>query len=341
MEGIVEAHVGPWLAEHVGLSAPISYELIAGGRSNLTYRVTDATGRNVVLRRPPAHHVLPTAHDMAREHRVISALHPTSVPVAEPLGLCTDPAVTGAPFYVMEFVEGHVLRDPRAAEALLAQDARKRTGPALAEVLAALHAVDPAGAGLGELGRREGYIARQLDRWHRQFDETQIDGRERVTAIDKLYDWLRERIPDQVGASIVHGDYRLDNTVLSSTGEVAAVLDWEICTLGDPLADVGLLMVYWSEPGDPFSALGTSPTLAAGFASRQDVLDTYAAISGRNVSDLDFYVAFGYWKLACILQGVMCRYEAGAAAGDRSGTETFGMHIAALADAAMTASERL
>jgi aminoglycoside phosphotransferase (APT) family kinase protein len=341
MEGIVEAHVGPWLAEHVGLPEPITYELIAGGRSNLTYRVTDATGRDVVLRRPPAHHVLPTAHDMSREHRLISALHPTAVPVAEPLALCTDPEVTGAPFYVMEFVEGHVLRDPRTAETLLDPPARKRTGPALAEVLAALHAVDPDAAGLGELGRREGYVARQLDRWHRQFDETQIAGRERVSAIDKLYDWFRERIPSQLGASIVHGDYRLDNTVLSSAGEVKAVLDWEICTLGDPLADVGLLMVYWSEPGDPFSALGTSPTLASDFATRKDVLDTYAGISGRDVSDLDFYIAFGYWKLACILQGVMCRYEAGAAAGDRSGTDTFGAHIAALADAATTASARL
>ena len=341
MEGIAEERVGPWLAESLGLAEPIGYELIAGGRSNLTYRVTDAAGREVVLRRPPVHHVLPTAHDMTREHRAISALYPTAVPVPEPLALCTDLEVTGAPFYVMSFVDGYVLRDPKTAEAVLDPAARRATGTNLAEVLAELHALEPAAVGLGDLGPREGYISRQLDRWHRQFDRSQLEGRERVAAIDKLYDWLRERIPAQDGVSIVHGDYRLDNTVLHPTGEVAAVLDWEICTLGDPLADIGLLMVYWSEPADSFTVLGKSPTVAAGFATRADVLGRYAEVSGRDVSNLDFYVAFGYWKLACILQGVLCRYDAGAAGGDRTGIDSFEPQIRALADAAAQVAARL
>jgi aminoglycoside phosphotransferase (APT) family kinase protein len=341
MEGIAEERVGPWLAEHVGLREPIGYELIAGGRSNLTYRVSDAGGRKVVLRRPPAHHVLPTAHDMVREHSVISALQGTPVPVPGALALCTDADVTGAPFYVMSYVEGHVLRDPETAAAVLDLKARRRTGDRLAEVLASLHALEPAAVGLGDLGRQQGYIARQLERWHHQFDKTQVEGSERVEAIDKLYQWLGERIPPQHGVSVVHGDYRLDNTLLKSSGDVAAVLDWEICTLGDPLADVGMLMVYWSEPSDSFSVLGTSPTLAAGFPTRADVLSRYGEASGRDASDLDFYVAFAYWKLACILQGVLCRYAAGAAAGDRSGTGTFGPMLHALAEAALQAGARL
>jgi aminoglycoside phosphotransferase (APT) family kinase protein len=341
VEGIEEHGVSRWMAEEVGTVAPLDFQLIAGGRSNLTYLVTDATGERCVLRRPPAHHVLPTAHDMGREHRVVTALGPTPVPVARTLGYCPDPVVTGAPFYVMEYVEGHVLRDPATTAKVFDDEDRRRAGESIADVLADLHAVDVDEIGLGDLGHRGGYLTRQLERWHGQFDKSQIPDLERVALVDSVYERLASRVPEQVGAAIVHGDYRLDNTVLAEHGPVRAVLDWEICTLGDPLADVGLLMVYWSEPGDERSALGVAPTTVGGFPSREEMRARYAARSGRDVSELDFYIAFGYWKLACILQGVQSRYAAGAAGGDRSGVETFGPQVRFLAESAALSAERL
>jgi aminoglycoside phosphotransferase (APT) family kinase protein len=298
-------------------------------------------GGRCVLRRPPVHHVLPTAHDMGREHRVVTALGPTPVPVARTLGYCSDPDVTGAPFYVMEYVEGHVLRDPVITAKVFDDEDRRRAGESIADVLADLHAVDVDAIGLGDLGHRGGYVTRQLERWHGQFDKSQIPDLERVALVDSVYERLAAHVPEQVGAAIVHGDYRLDNTVLGEHGPVRAVLDWEICTLGDPLADVGLLMVYWSEPGDERSALGVAPTTVAGFPSRDEMRARYAERSGRDVSELDFYIAFGYWKLACILQGVQHRYAAGAAGGDRSGVETFGPQVHFLAESAALSAERL
>ena len=334
MEGVDETPTTAWLAGNVGLEPPLSFDLVAGGRSNLTFRVTDATGREVVLRRPPTGHVLPTAHDMRREHRIVSALGPTAVPVPETLGLCEDESVNGAPFYVMEYVHGHVLRDTATAEKEMDDAGRRRASESVVEVLAALHAVDVDAVGLGDLGRREGYLSRQLERWHGQFDKSQVEGVERPDLVDKIYERLSSSIPTQQGSTIVHGDYRLDNTMLSDDGSVIAVLDWEICTLGDPLADMGLLMVYWSEPGDEVTALNVAPTMAPGFAGRAELRERYAAATGRDLVALDYYVAFGYWKLACILQGVFARYLGGAGGGDRSGVGMFGEHVRLLAQAA-------
>lgn len=339
-EGIAVAAVTEWLGEHVGLAPPLRFDLIAGGRSNLTFRVTGAGGDRVVLRRPPVSHVLPTAHDMTREHRVVSALQATPVPVARTLGLCLDPAVNGAPFYVMEFVDGHVLRDAAAAEAALDGTGRRRASESLVEVLADLHAVDVDAVGLGDLGRREGYLSRQLNRWHTQFESSQFPGTERLGAIDRVYERLSEAVPEQAGAGIVHGDYRLDNTMLSGDGKVAAVLDWEICTLGDPLADLGILMAYWSDEGEADGVLGPAPTTVPGFASRAEVRALYAARTGRSVDNLDYYVAFAYWKIACILQGVASRYLGGAGGGDRSGgVEMFLARVRHLADLASSAAD--
>jgi aminoglycoside phosphotransferase (APT) family kinase protein len=341
VEGIDVEPVTQWLEATVGLVPPLSFDLVAGGRSNLTYRVTDAAASEVVLRRPPTSHVLPTAHDMSREHRVITALWPTPVPVARTLGLCLDPEVNGSPFYVMEFVRGNVLRDATIAAAVLDEAGRRRASESLVEVLADLHAVDVDAVGLGDLGRRDGYLARQLKRWHTQFEGSQVDGIERVTAVDRVWERLSESVPPQDGTAIVHGDYRLDNTMLAADGTVAAVLDWEICTLGDPLADVGLLMVYWTEPGDAAAVLGgVAPTIVAGFASRAEVRAMYAERTGRDVGELDYYVAFGYWKLACILQGVGTRYLGGAAGGDRStSVEGYGAQVRSLAEAASAAAD--
>jgi len=341
MEGIDAGPVTAWLDANVpGYRGPYAFELVAGGRSNLTFVVTDASGRPCVLRRPPTSHVLPTAHDMAREYRIIHALGPTPVPVPPALGLCTDAEVNGQPFYVMGFVDGLVLRDASAASAL-GPDQRRALGEHLVDVLADLHAVDPDAVGLGDLGRKEAYIQRQLKRWYGQYQQSAALQSRSVPAIDKVHDVLSARIPEQGPASIVHGDYRLDNAVASQDGRIAAVLDWEICTLGDALADVGQLMVNWVEPGDTFVPLGHAPTLAGGFPTRAEAIERYAVRSGRDVSNLDFYVAFGYWKLACILEGVFSRYAGGAMAGDRTGTQHFPAQIEALAGAALETASRL
>lgn len=322
--GIDVAPVTEWFAAHVpGVAPPLAFELVAGGRSNLTYRVVDAAGTAYALRRPPVSHVLPTAHDMGREHRVLAALGPTEVPVPATYGLCDDESVTGAPFYVMAFVEGAVLRDRAGAEAAYRETVRGRIGEHVATTLATLHAVDVDAVGLGDLGRRQGYVERQVRRWTEQYRAMAVPGTDHGTLVEDVAAALAAGVPAQQGATVVHGDYRLDNVVLDPEGRVAAILDWEICTLGDPLADVGLLMVYWAEPGDEPFLGAASPTTAPGFARRREVLDRYAAASGRDVAGIGYYMAFGYWKLACILQGVYARYLAGARAGDPGSVDQF------------------
>jgi aminoglycoside phosphotransferase (APT) family kinase protein len=342
VEGIDRGPVSAWLSANVaGAEAPFTFELIAGGRSNLTYRVTDAAGTAYALRRPPVSHVLATAHDMAREHTVISALQPTGVPVPRTLGLCTDAGVNGAPFYVMSFVEGHILRDERASGAV-SEAVRAHASDSLVDTLAKLHAVDVDEVGLGDFARREGYIARQLKRWHGQFEQSTLDGRPGPAVIDRAWEELSAKIPEQQGVAIVHGDYRLDNTVLDDDGNVIAILDWEICTLGDPLADLGLLCVYWAEAGESqHSVLGVAPTALPGFATRAQLIERYAAASGRDVSHVPYYCAFGIWKLACILQGVYVRYAGGAAAGDRSGVDQFADTVVRLGERALADVEAL
>lgn len=335
VEGVQVEQVTRWFEDHVdGVVPPLEFSLIAGGHSNLTFKVTDAAGRALVLRRPPLHHVLPTAHDMTREHKIISALGPTPVPVAPAMGLCTDEAVNGTPFYVMDFVEGHVLRTPDIAAAVFDEAQRRVAGESLVDVLAEIHAVDVDAVGLGDLGRREGYIERQLKRWWSQFEQSKT---RELPVLEDVYRVLKSRVPDQSGATIVHGDYRLDNTMLGDDGRVAAVLDWEICTLGDPLADVGLLMVYWSEANDQIESLPSSPTVLPGFPNRKEVADRYTERSGRDLSGLDFYVAFGYWKLACIIEGVYARYVGGAMGSGSSGFEHFGDQVVRLAETARAA----
>ena len=336
VEGIDTERVGAWLTRHVdGAVPPYQFELIAGGRSNLTYRVTGEAGQEFALRRPPLSHVLPTAHDMAREYKVISALATTEFPVPHTFGLCEDKEVNGSSFYVMEFVSGLILRDGKSASAALGESGRHRAGMSLVDTLARLHAVNVDDVGLGDFAKRDGYIERQLRRWSEQFANSQVDGIDTAAVVGAVHDKLAADIPEQHGTAIVHGDYRLDNTVLGADGSVAAVLDWEICTLGDALADLGLLMVYWTEPGDEEALIGVSPTTVAGFPSRAEMKARYAEVSNRDIARLDFYVAFGYWKLACILQGVFARYAGGAAAGDRSSVDAFAPSVMRLAEMAL------
>ncbi|MFV0306151.1 MAG: phosphotransferase family protein [Desertimonas sp.] len=337
--GIAVGPVSQWLLDHVdGAVAPFRFETIAGGHSNLTYRVIGSDGGAYVLRRPPLGHVLASAHDMGREHRIIAGLQSSAVPVARALGLCDDESVNGAPFYVMAFVDGHVVRDAAGAGGL-DEDARANASRSLADTLAAIHAVDLDAAGLSELGRHEGYVARQLKRWHGQWHQSKT---REIAAIDEVHDELAARIPEQGPATIVHGDYRLDNCIVTPGGDVAAVLDWEICTLGDPMADVGLLWVYWTGPDDEASAWASPATTAPGFWNRRQVVERYAETAGRDLADLDFYVAFGYWKLACILEGVYARYVGGALGErDHSELEPFRQQVDRAAEMAAETLDRL
>jgi aminoglycoside phosphotransferase (APT) family kinase protein len=338
-EGIDQAGVEAWFADHVeSFEPPLAFKRISGGRSNLTYTVRDAADGSWALRRPPLGKRLGSAHDMGREHRVIAALADTDVPVPPVVGLCEDDEVNGAPFYVMEFVEGPVLRSRAEAEEHFEAEDRRAIGERVADTLVAIHAVDPDAVGLGELGRKEAYVERQLKRWHGQWEKSKTRD---LDVVDDVHRRLSARIPDQGPATIVHGDYRLDNMILAPSGEVAAVVDWELCTLGDPLADVGLLMVYWSQAGDELIPLFDPPTVAAGFPSRDEIRDRYAERSGRDLSQLDFYVALGYWKLAIILEGVYARYAAGQYGKPDEGFEEFAKIVVRLAEGADEAERRL
>jgi aminoglycoside phosphotransferase (APT) family kinase protein len=336
--GINQPNVTDWFESHVpDVKSPLEFTLIAGGRSNLTFRVTDSADHEWALRRPPVSHVLPTAHDMTREFRVISALGPTKVPVPVTIGLCTDPAVNEQPFYVMEFVNGHILRGSGAVTKAFDPPTIRAIGDSIADTLALLHAVDVEAVGLSDLARHEGYIDRQIRRWSQQFHDMIVNGDDHDGIVDRVGAELAANIPEQKGVSIVHGDYRLDNTVIGDDGKVRAILDWEICTLGDAMADVGLLMCYWNDGSDPNALPDVSATSTTGMATKAEVLARYAATSGRDVSDVGFYTAFGYWKLACIMQGVYCRYLNGAGAGDSGSVDMYPAQIRRLAETAETA----
>ncbi|MFD0440658.1 phosphotransferase family protein [Streptomyces chartreusis] len=284
-------------------------KLIEGGRSNLTYTVSDGTSRWVV-RRPPLGHVLATAHDMKREHRVISALHPTNVPVPEPILLCDDETVLGAPFYVMEFVEG----TPYRTADQLAPLGPERTRDAvlsLVDTLVELHAVDPAEVGLADFGRPEGFLDRQLRRWGKQLDASR--NRE-LAGIDELHAALGRQLPTSPAPAVVHGDYRLDNALIGDDDRIKAILDWEMSTLGDPLTDLGLLVMYSLPLGMPDSPVSTTAE-ATGHPDPAELIERYAARSGRDVSQVSWYTAFAWFKLAVILEGIHYRYTLGQTVG--------------------------
>ncbi len=332
--GINVAGVTSWLDDNVsGSVGPYTFSPIAGGHSNLTYRVTDSTGSAYVLRRPPLGHRLASAHDMGREHRIISSLQHSAVPVAPALGYCNDISVNDAPFYVMGFVDGHVVRDRDTAEAVLSVPARRHASESIVDTMAAIHAVDLDAVGLADLGKHEAYIARQLKRWYGQWNQQKT---RELPAIDRVHDELLRRTPEQGPATIVHGDYRLDNCMVDDDGTVIAVLDWEICTLGDPLADLGLLQVYWTGPDDDASAWTGSATTAPGFLDRAAMAQRYESATGRDISALAFYVSFAYWKLACILEGVYARYLGGALGErDPAELEPFKLQVDAAAERAL------
>ena len=325
-----------WLdAEHPGLRAgELTGEVIAGGKSNLTYRVTDETSTWAV-RRPPLGHVLPTAHDMAREFRVISALSATDVPVAPAVALCTDPAVLGVTFYLMGFVDGVVLDTAELVDAVPIASAT-RLGEELADSLAALHAVDPARIGLSDFGRPEGYLARQVVRWHKQWLASQT----RPLPIEaRVVDLLTTRRPESPASAIVHGDYRLTNVIYDrGLRRIEAIVDWEMATLGDPLTDVGLLCVYHQLAGES-GAIVPRMTSEAGFLTPGELTQRYARTSGRDISGLPWYIGFGYFKLAVIAEGIAARHQQGKTVGD--GFDWFAEAVPGLLDSALDALDAL
>jgi aminoglycoside phosphotransferase (APT) family kinase protein len=337
-EGIDRGGVEGWFKANVPeVELPLSFDRISGGRSNMTFGVRDAAGHAWALRRPPLGKRLGSAHDMGREHRAIAALQDTPVPVPPVVGLCEDESVNGAPFYVMGFVEGPILRSAEDAKAF-DEDDRRAIGERVVDTLVAIHEVDPDEVGLGDLGRKESYVERQLRRWQGQWEKSKT---RKLAVIDDVHARLSSRIPEQGPATIVHGDYRLDNMILAPSGEVAAVVDWELCTLGDPLADVGMLLVYWSEARDDFMPLFAPATIAPGFPNRDEVRERYAERSGRDLSQIDFFVALGFWKLAIILEGVYARYASGQYGKTDEGFQEFAKIVERLGEAAGQAADRL
>lgn len=331
VDGIDASAVTAWLQERAEVDPPLHFEVITGGRSNLTYTVTDVSGTRWVLRRPPLHSVLKSAHDVGREYRLMDALQDSAVPVPPLVGHETDDAVNGAPFYVMEFVDGHVIRSVDDATAALSEEARRPTARALVQTLADLHAVDIDQVGLGDLAKRDEYIARQLKRWYGQFQKG--DSRD-LPLVGELHDRLVADIPEQRGTAIVHGDYRLDNVIVDDAGTIKAVLDWELCTLGDPLADVGLLAVYWTPPSATELPLIPAAGAIPGFPDVDEVTGWYGQLSGRDLDELPYYVAFGFWKLAIILEGVYARFSAGAYGETDDSHKVFAQLVEELLEAA-------
>ena len=320
LPGLPSAAVQGWLRgqlpDLIG-DGPWHAEVISGGLSNITYRLHLAGGP-VILRRPPLGHLLPSAHDMKREHRILTALAPTAVPVPVTLALCNDLDVMGCPFYVMAEVPGAVLRtaDDTAA---LTPEARAGVSEALVRTLADLHSIGPDSVGLSDYGRPDGYCARQILRWGNQWHASRT---RELSDMDRLLGQLSEAVPTNSDNTIVHGDYRLDNTIIDLSRDVPqlnAVLDWELSTLGDPLADLGLTLTYWHDLGDvDRSQIPVAAGLTAheGFPTSRELAEQYAILTGRDLSRLRFYLAFSAMKLAVILEGVHARYLGGQTIGD-------------------------
>jgi aminoglycoside phosphotransferase (APT) family kinase protein len=322
----------PYFAEHVPLAGdkPLTAELIAGGRSNLTYAISNGTS-TWVLRRPPLGHVLPTAHDMVREYKVLTALAGTGVPVPRTYALCEDVEVNDAPFYVMEKVDGVIYRDGAALSKLDADGAR-RVSEELVDVLAQIHTVDYEKVGLGGFGHPDGFLERQVRRWGQQWERSKT---RELPEVDEVARRLNAALPESGPPTIVHGDYRLDNTMMSTTdlGKIVAVLDWEMSTLGDPLADVGLFLLYWGNAGAQVIATGSAIDEQAGFLSDDEIVARYAEKSGRTVDALDWYVVFAFYKLAIIVEGIHARFKMGKTLGD--GFDSMGETVTALVHGAL------
>lgn len=306
------ANVEAWIADNVdGLQGPFEWTQLEGGHSNLTYALRDADGKRAVVRRPPMGDLLPKAHDMEREFTVISALGPTPVPVPIAYGYCPSPEVTGAHFYVMSMEPGVALYDTDIVGAHLTDEGRANLGLSFIETLAKLHDVDPIAVGLGELGRHHGYVERQLKTWYRSWVASIEAAGYDDARVHELYNELTAAAPETAEVRVVHGDFGLHNCLVLPDGSVSAVLDWEIATIGDPMADFAYSVNAWAQPGDEGLILPSAATLAPDVVDRDTVVARYAEVSGRDISNLNYYRAYNYLKTACIVHGVFARYRQG------------------------------
>ena len=304
----VEAWIGKNIQE---LAPPFVWIKLEGGHSNLTFLLEDASGKKAVIRRPPLGELLPKAHDMGREWALISKLANSAVPVPKALGFCDDASVTGAHFYVMGHIDGRPLYNAADTRNLVPERSRKTLGHSFIDVLAALHDVDPDQIGLSDLGKKEDYIGRQLKTWYRSWTASigpaQLDDPRAHT----LQKYFLENTPQQGPARIVHGDYGLHNCLVGRDCKVAAVVDWEISTLGDPLADLAYALNPWPDPTDTTVPLAEAALSPPGFPTRTELAQRYAERTGRDLSKLDFYIGFNRWKTAAIIHGVYARYMEG------------------------------
>jgi aminoglycoside phosphotransferase (APT) family kinase protein len=308
-----------WMSANVAaMQPPFSFGLIAAGSSNLTYRVEDASGEKFILRRPPATAALDSAHDVRREFKVMTALRRTDVPVPDTIALCSDTAITGAPFLIMSYAEGLILRTQTSAVELGAAKC-SLAGRRFFDVLARMHTLDVAAVGLGELSRGGRYVQRQLGRWMRQY-EASVQGEPDPLVID-LHQRLVSSAPRATGDDnqLVHGDYHIDNVVFHPDMSVKAVLDWELAALGHPIADLAWALMFWARPGDGIVMMQDAVTAAPGFPERDELANAYAQASEYSLESLPYFTAFVLWKLACLMQGVLFRAESGGGGGLQQG----------------------
>ena len=316
-EGYDVSRVEEWIDANVdGLTPPFTWTRLLGGHSNLTYQLDAAHGGQAVIRRPPQGELLPRAHDMSREWALISALGPTTVPVPAALGFCESPDVTGAWFYVMGLVNGHPLYNSEDTRRWVPEKHRQKMAFAFIDVLADLHDVDPDEVGLGELGKKENYVGRQLKTWYRSWTSSVEPAQYDDPRAHELQQYLLENIPEQGPARVVHGDYGVHNCLVGPDCTIAAVVDWEISTLGDPLADLAYALNQWPDPSDTEPLAPEAATAPEGFPSRTELADRYAENTGRDLAKLDYYVGFNRWKSAAIVHGVYARYCEGKKSAD-------------------------
>jgi aminoglycoside phosphotransferase (APT) family kinase protein len=329
--------VEAWLRTVSDVKTPLQWSPLPGGHSNLTYSLRQAGGRDLVIRRPPQGDLLPKAHDMWREYRIIEALWPTDVPVPKPIAYCDDREVADAHFYVMEKCDGQALFGQSSTASWLDMAARHQAGNAMADALAALHAVDPAVVGLADLSRPDGYLARQLNTWYSSWQAQAANAQIDNPRVHDVHDLLSSRIPADPIPRVVHGDCGPHNALFLQSGDISALLDWEIATLGDPLADLAYTINAWVGPGDEAVDLLNPATAIPGFPRRGEVLKRYVALTRADVSNLAYYRAFNYWKRACIVQGVYARYRI----GQKSSEGVDMAYLASRIDRALDAAARI
>ncbi len=341
-EGYDVPAVEAWIAGHIDvLTPPFKWTRLHGGHSNLTYRLDDGKGRSAVIRRPPQGELLPKAHDMSREWALISALGPTPVPVPAALGFCESPEVTGAWFYVMGLVDGHPLYSAEDTKRYVPESERRKMAFSFIDVLAALHDVDPDAVGLGDLGKKDSYVGRQLKTWYRSWTSSAGPAEFDDPRAHELQQFFLDHLPEQGPARIVHGDYGVHNVLVGPDCTIAAVVDWEISTLGDPLADLAYALNPWPDPSDSERPAPEAATSPAGFPARSELASRYGERTGRDLSMLDYYVGFNRWKTACIVHGVYARYCEGKKSTDGIDLPEMRARISRSLDLAEAAVRRL